>query len=552
MPRRHSLSRYREISAILARHGLGWILLQLRLGDLVPFHKGWLGHARREAPYTQPEHFRLAMEDLGVVFIKMGQILSTRPDLLPPEYITEFARLQDAAPPVAYAEIAPIIETELGSPAETLFAEIGRIPRASASIGQVHSARLADGRRVIVKVQRPGVEPAVERDLAVLADLARLAGRRTWLGEYYDLEGWVEEFAFTLRNELDYTREAHNAEVFRRNFASDRTVYIPRILWDLTTRRVLTMEEIEGIKVSDLTALEAAGYDRRRIAENSVRLLLTETFEHGFFHADPHPGNFFILPGEVIGPVDFGMVGRLDETLQDSLLRLALALMLEDSDRLVDELLSLGVVPGRIRRAALKRDLAHWISSYAGRPIGEMAAGEAMNEMMAVAFRHHLQLPTDLVLLTKVVGMSEGLGAALDPEFKLLEFAQPYLRRFQLRRLSPGRLARKLAPGMLDLTDLGLALPQRLRRLLGELERGDLTITAHHEGLEELSAQLQRAANRLAMSVLTAALIIGLGVLMLVYHPPGWATWGGWLFALSFLTAVGMGLWLLGSIWRSR
>ena len=441
---RHHLGRYRQIAGTLARHGLGWVVLQLGLGDLIPFQRGLLGHPRREAPYTRPEHFRMAMEDLGAVFIKLGQVLSTRPDLLPPDYIAEFARLQDAAPPVAYDQIAAVVEAELGALPEILYAEFDPIPRAAASIGQVHAARMSDGTPVVVKVQRPGVDRVVERDLAVLADLAHLATTRTALGETYDIEGWVDEFGYTLRNELDYTREGQNADRFQRDFAGEPALYVPRVYWQLTSRRVLTMEEIRGIKISDMDALDASGLDRRRVAENSVCIMLAEVFEHGFFHADPHPGNFFVLPGEVIGLMDFGMMGRLDQPLRAALLRLTLALIRRDVDRLVDELLALGVAPGRVQRSALKRDLDHLVARYADRPIAEWAASQAFEEVMAIAFRHRLQLPTDLVLLAKVIAMSETLGAQLDPDFGLLEFAAPHLSRVWLGDHAPARLARRL------------------------------------------------------------------------------------------------------------
>ncbi|MCI0527960.1 MAG: AarF/UbiB family protein, partial [Nitrospira sp.] len=319
------LRRYREIVGILARHGLGWLVVQLGLGDLIPFHRGLLGHTRRQEPYTQPEHIRIALEDLGTTFTKLGQILSTRPDLVPPDYITQFSKLQDNAPPVPYSQVAEVIQRELGAPPEEIFKSFDVQPRASASIGQVHMACLPNDTLVVVKVQRPGVEAQVEEDLEVLADLANLAAQRTTLGEYLDIEGWMEEFAFTLHNELDYTQEGQNADRFRRNFAGEPTLHVPRIYWEYTTQRVLTMEEIQGIKISDLTALEAAGLDRHHIAENSARIMLTMVFEHGFFHADPHPGNFFVLPGGGIGLIDYGMVGRLDTSLREALARLFLA-----------------------------------------------------------------------------------------------------------------------------------------------------------------------------------------------------------------------------------
>lgn len=552
IPRCQHLNRYREIATILARHGLGWLLPELGLDWLVLFHRGWLGHPRREEPYTRPEHFRMAFEDLGVVFIKLGQVLSTRPDLLPPDYIQEFSRLQDAAPPVPYAAVAAVIEAELGALPDTVYAEFDPTPLAAASVGQVHAAHLRDGTPVVVKVQRPGIELAVERDLAVLAELARLANARGLLGAEYDVEGWMSEFAFTLRNELDYTREGHNADRFRRLFAGEPALYVPRIYWELSTQRVLTMEGLQGVKISDLAKLAAAGLDRRQVARNSVRIMLTEVFEHGFFHADPHPGNFFVLPGEVIGLIDFGMVGRLDESLREALVRLVLALVQRDTARLVDELLDLGIASGRVPRAALKRDIDQLVDRYYDRPISEWAAGETFNEVMRIAFRHRLQLPTDLVLLVKVIAMSEGLGAQLDPDFKLMEFAEPYLRRIWLRSRMPDRLAHKMVAGLAELAEWSFDLPQQLRTITRQLERGEITVTTRHEGLAEVLAQFNRAVNRLAMSILVAALIIGLGLLMLIYHPPAWAAWGGWVFGLSFLLVFVLGTGLLWSIWRSR
>lgn len=375
---------------------------------------------------------------------------------------------------------------------------------------------------MIVKVQRPGVADVVEKDLAVLADLAHLAATRMGLGEYYDLEEWVAEFAYTLRNELDYTREGNNADRLRRNFADEPALHVPQVYWHLSTPRVLTMEELRGVKINNLAGLDAAGLDRRRVAENSVRIMLTEVFQHGFFHADPHPGNFFILPDNVIGLIDFGMVGQLDESLRNALLRLTLALTRKDSDRLVDELLDLGVAPKRVQRQVMKRDLSHLVARYYDLPIGEWAAGQMFNDVMAIAFRHRLRLPTDLILLIRVIAMSEGLGAQLDPEFNLLTFAEPYLKRFWLQSRGPTYLAHKIATGMVDLTELGLDLPQYLRRLVGQMARGEVTVTTRHEGLNEFIAELNRVANRLAMSILVAALIISVGLLMLIYHPPGW------------------------------
>lgn len=545
------VKRYREIATILARHGLGWLALELNLGGFIPFHWGLLKHPRRAEPYTQAEHVRMALEDLGPTFIKLGQILSTRPDLIPPEYVAEFSKLQDAAPPIPFSQVSEVITKELGQPPDKIFKTFEVEPRASASVGQVHAARLHDDAAVVVKVQRPGVETLVEEDLEVLGHIALFAERYTKWGASYDLQGWLEEFAFTLRNELDYTREGHNADRIRRNFAGDERLHVPQIHWDFTSSRVITMEEISGIKITDITSLGAAGLDTRRIAENFAHIALTMTYDHGFFHADPHPGNFFVLENEIIGMIDYGMVGRLDENLRYALLRFDVALIRKDADRLADELIGLGIAKGTVQRHILKRELDHFIQRFYDKPLKEVAASQAFNELVAIALRHKLQLPSDLVILFKVIAMSEGLGAQLDPEFKMMEFAEPYFKKFWLRNRSLGRQVRRIVEGSQDLAELSFSLPKHARRLLGQMERGELAVITRHEGLEEAMREFRRSSNRVSMSILTAALIIGLGLLMLIYHPPGWEKYGGWFFGLLFIALVFFGLGLLWKIWKS-
>jgi ubiquinone biosynthesis protein len=543
--------RYREIATILARHGLGWLALELNLGGLIPFHWGLLGHPKRKEPYTQAEHIRMALEDLGATFIKLGQILSTRPDLVPVEYVTEFIKLQDSAPPFPYTQVAEVIRSELGSPPEKIYKTFNDDPLASASIGQVHEALLHDNTVVVVKVQRPGIEVLVEQDLDILADLARLAEQRTSLGAHYDISGWVEEFAFLLRNEMDYNREGQHADRIRNNFAGDGRLQVPSILWEYTTKRVLTMEKISGIKINDIDALDKAGLDRHRIAENCAHIMLTMAYEHGYFHADPHPGNFFVLSNEAIGLIDYGMVGRLDENLQRSLLRVDMALIRKDADRLVDELMELGVTRGTVQRNVLKRDIDHMVHRFYDLSLKEGMAAEAFDELVAIALRHRLQLPSDLIILFKVIAMGEGMGAQLDPDFKLMEFAEPYFKRFWSRSHSLGKQVRRLVEGTQELTDLGLELPKHTRRLLGALERGEISFMFRLEGLQESLRQFQQAANRVSVSILAAALVIGLGLLMLIYHPPGWKTYGGWFFGLLFIVVIIFNLAILWKIWRS-
>lgn len=535
--------RMRQIVATLARHGLGWLVLELGLGKLLP-----IGRFRSKGrPTSGPEHFRRAFEDLGATFIKLGQILSTRPDLLPPDYVAEFARLQDDAPPVDYDQISALVESELGQPPESAFNNFQPEPIASASIGQVHRAELHDGTPVVVKVQRPGAEEVAERDLDILLELARLASQRTRWGQYYDLEGWMREFAFTLRNEFDYKIEASNAAEFKQAFGDDATLYVPTVYRRYSSRRILTLERIEGIKISNVAAIDEAGIDRERMARESTRIMLTMLFDHGFFHADPHAGNFFVMSDGRIGLMDFGMVGFLDASLRETLLRVVLALMAQDADRLVDELLVLGVARETIQRYTLRQDVQHLMRRYAHRPLREIAAMSALQDLMNVARRHRLLLPAELVLTAKVLGMAEGIAMQLDPGFEVLSYAQPYVRRFWVHALKPANRVQQAKESFLDLMDLSSAIPRNLRRILRQSEQGSFQLRVRTDPSHDALRQIHRAANRVAFSVLTAALIIGSGLLLVVYHPES----ARWFFLVTFAFSALLGVGLLWSVWRS-
>ncbi|MEX0600150.1 MAG: AarF/ABC1/UbiB kinase family protein [Rhodothermales bacterium] len=535
--------RLRQILTTLARHGLGWLVLELGLGRPLPFRR-LKGKGR---PASGPEHFRAALEDLGATFIKMGQVLSTRPDILPPDYIAEFAKLQDAAPPVDYDAIASVLEDDLGAPPDELFGTFSREPVASASIGQVHAAELPDGTSVVVKVQRPRAFDIVERDLDILRDIAHLAVQRTQWAQDYDIEGWFREFAFTLRNEFDYTVEASNAEHFAREFRDDDVLYVPRVYRSFSARRVLTLERIEGIKISDVDALDRAGIDRKQLARESARILITMVFEHGFFHADPHAGNFFVMKDQRIGLMDYGMVGFLDAYHRDALLRIMIALPAQDADRLVDEMLVMGVARDDVRRYTLRQDVQHLMRRYAHKPLKEIEARSAFQDLMNVARRHHLRMPAELVLTAKVMGMAEGVAAQLDPDFDVMSFAEPHVKRFWLHALSPPHRVDRAKETLLDLLDLTETLPRSLRRILRQSEQGSLQFNVQTEHAPEALRQIQRAANRVAFSVLTAALIVGSGLLMLAYDPAG----AQWFFLVTFAAAAFLGIGLLWSVWRS-
>lgn len=546
------LTRYRQLAEILARHGLGYFSGVLALERFVPLHHGWLGHSRREQPYTQPEHVRLALEEMGAAATKLGQILSTRADLLPPDYLRELEKLQDAAPPVPSAQIREVIEAELGRPIVEIFATFEDEPLAAASIGQAHAATLLDGTEVVVKVRRPGIVEQVDEDLQIFENLAEAANRRWEAAEQYDLPNLAREFAETLRSELDYVREGHSAERMAANFEGDERIRIPLIYWDATTSRVLTMERMHGIKSNNLAALEAAGIDRKALAERAANILLKMVFEDGYFHADPHPGNLFIEPSGRIAFIDFGMIGVVDEATIQRAADLVVAISSKDPDRLTDAFLALGVVRKRVSRAALREDLKHLVSSYVDRSLGEIQLGNFLTDAMAVVRRHHLQLPKSLTLTLKMAIMVEGLGVQLDPTFNLMTTIQPFGERLIRERYAPMAVAQRLGQASLDALELGTNLPLQLRRLMQQLETDNLGINFRPEGFEPVMQRFEQMVNRLVLGILAAAFIIGLAVLMLVYHPAGWQNWAGTVFGIGFLFAVGLGLYLVWSIARSR
>ena len=544
------IDRYRRVVQILGRHGFGYLVNQLGLGHLVPFHWGLLGHVRRPQPYKQAEHLRLAFEELGVTFIKLGQILSTRSDLLPPDFIAELSKLQDAVPPEPIVAIEAQIARELGEYPATLFGSFDREPLGSASIGQVHAARLVSGEEVVVKIQRSGAEQLVDADIAVLMDLARLAQTRTTWGQTYDLTGMVEEFAYTLRGELDYVSEGRNAERIGRNFAQEASLRVPTIYWRYTTRRVLTMERIDGIKISDLAALEAAGIDRHELALTGVRIVLKMILEDGFFHADPHPGNFLIKPGPIIGLLDYGMVGRLDEQTRQNLLYLFLAIVDRDLNVVVDQLSALGVVGTASQFERLKRDIEHLISLYWDLPLKEVDVHRILEEFLATARRYRWTVPSHIALMSKTLSMHEGLARQLDPGFNVAEVLGPYARELAFRAFLPQHWGRRFLPAIRDLSQLAITLPRRADRLLAQVERGNVSINMRVQETEHVLDSLNRMVNRLILSILTAAFLLGIALLLQIYRASGIERIVRWLLGTGFAAVGGLGVWVIYAIFR--
>jgi ubiquinone biosynthesis protein len=500
--------RYRQITQTLTRHGLGFLVGAAGLQRWFPFEHGLLGHQHRTAPYSNAEHLRLALEELGPAFIKLGQILSTRSDLLPPHYLIELAKLQDAAPPVAGGSISDTAAQELGRSVAEAFASFDLTPLASASIGQAHAATLFDGTDVVVKVRRPGVVEQIEQDLEILQNLAARAARHWRAAADYDLPGLTQEFATTLRAELDYLAEGRNAERIAANFRDHPEVHIPRVFWNTTTARVLTLERIRGIKVDDLAGLDHVGIDRRTLATSVAAIAAKMIFDDGFFHADPHPGNLFIEPGGRIGLIDFGMVGAIDEPLRHRLGGLLVALVGQQPDRIAGALRAMTTTRGTVDRAQLDSDIVPIVALYENRSLDEVPIGALIRQVLTVLRRHRLHLPPEMALLMKMVVMTEGMGVALDPKFQLGPILAPYAQRLAAQRFSPRRVGRRLAHSGIDLADLLIDLPEQLRQML-EINQGGSGAHQRATELEPIAERMEQVGQRLVLALIAAALIKG-------------------------------------------
>jgi ubiquinone biosynthesis protein len=455
-------ARYREVAATLRRHSLGFMVGLLGIGRFVPLRRngGGRGADGAEPPTaeTSPEHLRLALEELGPTFIKLGQLLSTRSDLLPPAWADELAKLQDAAPPVPVADIRAVIRRELGAEPEELFATFDDRPLASASIGQAHTATLADGTEVVVKVRRPGAVARVLEDLEILQNLATRATRTWGPAREFDVTGIVEEFAQTLRSELDYLQEGRNAERFAEDFDGEPDVVIPRVFWERTTSRVLTLERMRGMNIGDAEALDAAGVDRKHVARRGADIVLQMTFEDRFFHADLHPGNLFIHDDGTIALIDFGMVGEIGEELRGQLSGLFVGLVRGNAELLAGTLTSMSTGTTTVDRDLLREDLRVFLAKYRLRSLRETPFARMMADLFAILRTNRLRLPREMVLLFKALLLIESLAHRLDPEFRLGESLEPYAERLARERMSgrprgarrappPARLGRRRRSG---------------------------------------------------------------------------------------------------------
>jgi ubiquinone biosynthesis protein len=536
---RHA-NRVREIVTILGKYGLADWVSRLDLDFAKWLHRGATG--RKLADLTTEVRVRLVLTELGTTFIKLGQMLSTRPDLVGSKVAQELSKLQDDAPADPPAVVRATLEAELGKPLGELFAEFEETPLASASVGQVHRARLPGGHLVAVKVQHPGIESRVRTDLEILVTLADLAEKHLSEARQYQPRATAGEFQRTLLRELNFGREERNLRQFLRHFADDPTVRFPTTYADLSTSRVLTMEYLEGVKLSDTRRLEELGLDLNEIARRGATVFLEMIFRDGFYHADPHPGNLLFLPGGVIGMLDCGMVGRLDEALREEIEDLLLAIVSRDALRLTALITRIGSVPPELDQAGLGSDLTDFLAYYGHQPLDRFDLSGALTEMTEIIRRYHIVLPAGLALLLKVLVMLEGTARLLNPHFNLIELMKPYQQKLLLRRLSPQRHLQKIQRVYHEWEALGAVLPQGLRDVLRQLQSGKFTIHQEHKGLEP-------SVNRLVLGMLTSSLFLGSALMWSfnILSVGGVSVLG----LLGCMLSVGLGFRLLWAIRKS-
>lgn len=543
-PTYRNIKRLRDIVTILVRHGFAPLMERLRLTRLLSVPTRIFGRISREKEQLTPAvRLRIALEELGPTFIKFGQILSTRPDILPEEYMTELLKLQDTVGPLPFADIIKVIEGEFKRPVSELFSSIEEEPAAAASIAQVHRAVTLTGAEVAIKVQRPGIEDVIANDITILEYLARALSRHVPESRIYDPSGMVEEFSAAIKKEMDFTLEASYMERFRENFAKDARVFIPKVHWDLTSRRVLTMERVPGIKIDRVGLLRKNGIDAEKVARLVVNVFFKQVFEFGLFHGDLHSGNIFVIDEERIAFVDYGIVGRIGPELKQRLADILISFVTGDIEMLTRTYQLMEILPRDVDRASFEREYYDIMLHYFGRPFKYARLGELLTEYIRLSSRHNIRQPRDLLLFDKCVIELEGLARLLYPEINILVECEPYASKLYRERLSPETLAREAVSTFSDYRGLASRLPTEAEEILRKIINDRIRIEFVHKGLEDFMGEIDRSSHRLTLGVIVAALLIA----------SSWVTAAGFsIFGIfGYVIAAFLGLWLGIQILRS-
>ena len=543
---------------VASRYGFGHLVEQLGLLRFVSMGKRLVFSKNRrplEQRLSTPERLRLMFEELGPSFIKLGQVLSCRPDLLPIEYAQELCKLTDSVSPFPFEDARSIVEHDLGAPLSRIFLEFDPVPIAAASIAQVHRAKLLDNSDVMVKIQRPHIDRIIAKDISILEGIAELIEAYAPEMAVYNPRGIVEEFARTISRELDFYIEASNAIQLRNNFEHSEILYVPRIFDEVSSKRVLVLERIEGIRIDDFRQIDLRGFDRKELAKKGASAFFQMVLRDGLFHADPHPGNIFVLSDGRIGLVDFGIMGRVNGDNMEHFANLFIALSEHDYDTLVRQYVNLGFLSEEYTdldkfQREMKEDLAELLEPYYGMKVKQIDFGAYVARVMRILTRYNLKLPQNLYLMDKALLTLEGILKQLDPEFDYFASAKPYVVQLIKDKRSPLRMARVFRKNMNDISDTAAVLPRQMGAAYRKFMRGDVRVKIHHEGMQHFIRDLDRSSNRLAFSIITAAIIVASSII--IHAGQGQKLFGMPIFGVIGYTIAGLfGIWILIGILRS-
>jgi ubiquinone biosynthesis protein len=551
-----SANRVRQIINVFLKYGFGKVIDQIHLSRFVPFRKRIksFGQWPSVKEPAVAERLRMAFAELGPSFIKLAQILSSRPDLITKPYADEFKKLQDRVPPFSSQEALQIIEQETAQTIGQIFSRFDSEPIAAASIAQVHHARLLDGSDVIIKIQRPRIKEQIEIDISILNFVAGLMEKYIPESAFFNPSGIVDEFARTVRKELDFLEEARNCVRFGRNFEHDPDIHIPKVFGDHSTDKVIVMERIEGVRMDDIEGITRLGLDRVRLAKAGVNAYFKQILEDGFFHADPHAGNIFAMPTGQIGFMDFGIVGRVTPELRETMANTFLALIRKDFDGLIDQYIELGLVPEHVDlevfRKGFKADLADFLEPLYGLSIKEINFAEYLDTVTHLAIKHKMKIPSELLLINKAMLILENIGRELDPDFDFIAAAEPYATKIVSERMKPGRLYEKARKNVMDISEFALLFPKQLRQVVQKVLRDDFHIKMTHIGMDRFIRDMDRSSNRISFSMIIAAMLLSSAIMHATGAGPvyrGFSILGMSAFFFAFL----LGIWLIISIIRS-
>ena len=536
-PKQRNLGRLSEIAQVAVRHGFGYLVEGRRHSELEGSSRG--------------RHLRDMLDELGPTFVKFGQLLSTRPDIVPPDIVAELRGLQDDVRPFPFADVEQTIQEDLGQPIARLFTEFEETPLAAASIGQVHRATLPNGRQVVVKVQRPNAPKQIEADLSLLYQAARLAKERIRALDFIDTNDIVDEFARSIRQELDYRMEGRNADAFHKDFAGHPHVAVPRVYWTYTRSRVLTLERLEGVQLADLDFEHWSLDQRRRLAYLITEAWMTMIFRNGFFHGDPHPANIMVLAPDRIGLVDFGLTGRLTDDDMSKLTRLFIDAASENIEMLPKRLSDLGVRYPKEREEQFTSELREMYYRYYGATLQEIDPIQVIREAFTLIYTMNLRLPTRFVMLDKAIATLGSVGVELYPDFNVFEVAKPYARDLMLERFTPRRIAARARRESWKLGMYAAELPHQIHETLEQVRDGQIEVGFVHKGLDDLLAKLDTLFNRLVIALIVTGGLIG-SSLIGIFAKTGPHILGLHIVAAFgfFLSAV-LGVWLLWGVVRS-